>query len=92
MFKDVVITDGKCYLNIGYEYYVEKGIEECLQVVDDKLVSIEDALVQFDRKIGEANDTMQNMSVFEDGEWRVKERVKKNRRRTGGRRVPDNGN
>ena len=77
VFKDVVITDGKCYLNIGYEYYVEKGIEECLQVVDDKLVSIEDALVQFDKKIGEANDTMRNMSVFEDGNGELKKGSRK---------------
>lgn len=67
VFKDIVISNGKCYLNIGYEYYVEKGIEECLQFVDDKLTSIEDALVQFDKKIGEANDTMRGMSVYENG-------------------------
>ena len=64
IFGDIIISANKVFLNIGYEYYVEKTTEEALDFVLDKLQLMEDAVVQFDGKIDEANNTLRNLKAM----------------------------
>ncbi|SCU81383.1 LANO_0B02894g1_1 [Lachancea nothofagi CBS 11611] len=56
-----IIISSKIYLNIGYEYYVEKSQQEALQFVTDKIRLIEEATLQFKAKTIEANETLKNL-------------------------------
>ncbi|SCU78219.1 LAFA_0A05556g1_1 [Lachancea sp. 'fantastica'] len=55
------IISSKIYQNIGYEYYVEKSLQEALSHAADKIRLIDDAVEQFQRKNKEANDTLNNL-------------------------------
>ncbi|QHS73012.1 prefoldin-like protein [Saccharomyces paradoxus] len=67
VFGDIIISTRKIYLNLGYEYYVEKTKEEAITSVDDKLKLMEDAIEQFDLKIEEAKKTLDNLNFMETG-------------------------
>ncbi|CAL9733618.1 bud site selection protein 27 [Monosporozyma servazzii] len=58
---DVIISSNKCFLNVGYEYYVEKPCDEIIDFVDDKLNLMVEALEQFNLKIKEAEQTLDNL-------------------------------
>lgn len=58
---DVIISSNKCFLNLGYEYYVEKDFDEVLHFVNDKLYLMNEAIKQFMLKIKEAETTLQNL-------------------------------
>ncbi|KAK5773735.1 hypothetical protein RI543_005047 [Arxiozyma heterogenica] len=58
---DVIISSNKCFLNLGYEYYVEKDFDEVLHFVNDKLRLMNEAIEQFMLKIKEAETTLQNL-------------------------------
>ncbi|SCU77964.1 LAME_0A02828g1_1 [Lachancea meyersii CBS 8951] len=61
-----LIISSKIYLNIGYEYYVEKSQQEALRYVTDKLRLIDDAVLQFTAKNKEANETLKNLRQAQD--------------------------
>lgn len=63
---DVIISSKKCYLNLGYEYYVEKDFDEVLDFVNDKLSLMSEAIEQFTLKIKEAETTLQNLKDVSD--------------------------
>ncbi|EDO17487.1 hypothetical protein Kpol_1058p24 [Vanderwaltozyma polyspora DSM 70294] len=64
VFGEVIIGESKLFLNIGYEYYVEKSREEILIFLDEKLKLMEEAMVQFDGKIAESKQTLSNLELF----------------------------
>ena len=64
IFGDIIISANKVFLNLGYEYYVEKSAEEALDFVLDKLQLMDDAVVQFDAKIDEADNTLRNLKAM----------------------------
>lgn len=68
VFGDIIISTRKIYLNLGYEYYVEKTKEEAITFVDNKLKLMEDAIEQFDLKIEEAKKTLDNLNFMETGD------------------------
>ncbi|CCK70591.1 prefoldin-like protein KNAG_0E03320 [Huiozyma naganishii CBS 8797] len=60
---DVIISpaERKVYLNIGYEYYVERTVEEVKAFVTDKLSLMAEAIESFDEKVKEAEQTLGNL-------------------------------
>lgn len=57
-FSDIVIsTKRRVFVSIGYEYFVEKSVEEAVQFAEDKLQLISEAIENFDAKIKEADLT-----------------------------------
>lgn len=68
---DVIISAKKVYMNIGYEYFVEKNATQVLDYSNEKLRLIEEALGQFGLKIKEGKETLiniQNWTDLEDSE------------------------
>lgn len=61
---DIIISSKKIYLNIGYEYFVEKTRDKAVEYVDEKLRLMEEAAEQFARKIEEGEKTLQNINEF----------------------------
>ncbi|CEP63499.1 prefoldin-like protein LALA0_S08e03862g [Lachancea lanzarotensis] len=55
------IISSQIYQNIGYEYYVERSLQEALTHATDKLRLIDDAIEQFKRKNKEADETLKNL-------------------------------
>ncbi|CCD26098.2 prefoldin-like protein NDAI_0G03210 [Naumovozyma dairenensis CBS 421] len=64
IFGDVIISDNKVFLNIGYEYYIEKSRDEVIEFISDKLRLMEEAMTTFHAKIDEANGTLQNLTTL----------------------------
>lgn len=63
---DVIISSNKCFLNIGYEYYIEKSCDEIIEFINDKLNLMVEALEQFNLKIKEAQETLKNLKQVEE--------------------------
>lgn len=61
---DIIISSKKIYLNIGYEYFVEKTLDKAVEYVDEKLRLMEEATEQLARKIEEGEKTLQNINEF----------------------------
>lgn len=62
VYGDIIISSKKIYLNIGYEYFVEKTLDEAMEYVDDKLRLMEEAVKQFALKIEEGEKTLKNIN------------------------------
>lgn len=57
-FSDILIsTRHRIFVSIGYEYFVEKSIEQAVEFAEVKLKLISEAIENFDAKIEEANHT-----------------------------------
>ncbi|SCU78552.1 LADA_0A06194g1_1 [Lachancea dasiensis] len=65
---EFIISSSKIYLNIGYEYYVEKSEQEALQFVGEKLQLIDQAIDQFEVKSREAKETLRNLKQVQTTE------------------------
>ncbi|CUS25086.1 LAQU0S26e00716g1_1 [Lachancea quebecensis] len=60
VFGEIIISS-KIYLNIGYEYYVEKSQLEAIDFITEKLRLIDEAAARFEGKIQEAKETLKNL-------------------------------
>ena len=70
VFGEIIISS-KIFLNIGYEYYVEKSKEEVVSFVDNRLKVIRNAVEQFQLKLEEANQVLKDIEhtrALESGE------------------------
>ena len=68
MFGDVIISPGHIYLNLGYEYYVEKTRDEIKEYLKAKLELMEEAMKQFVNKMNEANKTLKDLCTLKEAE------------------------
>lgn len=64
VFGDVIISPERMFVNIGYEYYVEKTRDELLEYVDEKRKLIEQAIEQFDSKIKDGEKAMKSFDAL----------------------------
>ena len=64
IFGDIIISSNKIFLGIGYDYYIEKTVDEAIEFVEDKLKLMEDAIEQFDLRINEAKETLKNLRML----------------------------
>lgn len=64
IFGDIIISSNKIFLGIGYDYYIEKTVDEVIEFVEDKLKLMDDAIEQFDLRINEANETLKNLKML----------------------------
>ncbi|SMN18551.1 similar to Saccharomyces cerevisiae YFL023W BUD27 Unconventional prefoldin protein involved in translation initiation [Maudiozyma saulgeensis] len=64
IFGDIIISQNKIFLSIGYEYYIEKTVDQTIEFVNDKLELMIEAIEQFDLKIKEANNTLKNLQML----------------------------
>lgn len=64
-FGEVIFQGGKFFQNIGYDYYVEKSREECLEFIVVRINLIKEAIEQFEQKLKEARDTLKNMELLQ---------------------------
>ena len=64
-FGEVIFQGGKFFQNIGYDYYVEKSREECLEFIVVRINLIKEAIEQFEQKLNEARDTLKNMELLQ---------------------------
>lgn len=64
VFGDIIISANKVFLSLGYEYYIEKTVDEALDFVNEKLDLMGDAIIQFNSKIEEANGTLSNLKLM----------------------------
>ncbi|CAR21154.1 prefoldin-like protein [Lachancea thermotolerans CBS 6340] len=60
VFGEIIISS-KIYLNIGYEYFVEKSQLEAIDFITEKLRLIDEAAARFEGKIQEAKETLKNL-------------------------------
>lgn len=70
VFGEIIISS-KIFLNIGYDYYVEKSKEEVVSFVDNRLKVIRNAVEQFQLKLEEANQVLKDIEhtrALESGE------------------------
>ena len=65
VFGEVIISS-KIYLNIGYEYFVEKSQHDAVEFTTDKLQLIDEAIGRFEAKIKEANETLKNLKKAQE--------------------------
>jgi len=72
IFGDIIISKKKIFLSIGYEYYVEKTVGETIEFVEDKLQLMVEAIEQFDLKIKEAKQTLNNLKMVIDHNPKIK--------------------
>ncbi|KAG0666300.1 hypothetical protein C6P45_000261 [Maudiozyma exigua] len=64
VFGDIIISSNKIFLGIGYDYYIEKTVDEAIEFVEDKLKLMDDAIEQFDLRINEASETLKNLKML----------------------------
>lgn len=64
MFDDVIISPERMFVNVGYDYYVEKSQDGLLAYVDEKRKLIEQAIEQFDCKIKDGEKTIQSFEML----------------------------
>ena len=64
IFGDIIISSNKIFLGIGYDYYIEKTVDEAIEFVEDKLKLMDDAIEQFDLRINEAKETLKNLKML----------------------------
>ncbi|CCH62272.1 hypothetical protein TBLA_0G03350 [Henningerozyma blattae CBS 6284] len=68
VFGEVIVSEDTFYLNIGYDYYVEKQRDEILDFLKNKLYLINQAIDQFTSKIEEGNKALGDMQMFSQQE------------------------
>lgn len=61
VFGDVIISSRKLYLNIGYDYFVEKSKQDVLDFVAEKLRLVDETLEKFNEQIRQGEEAMQSM-------------------------------
>ncbi|CDO96489.1 unnamed protein product [Kluyveromyces dobzhanskii CBS 2104] len=60
-YGEVIYQNGKLFQNVGYDYYLEKSKQECLEFIKMRIALIKEAISQFDEKLEEAHVTLENM-------------------------------
>lgn len=63
---DIIISSPKVYMNLGYEYFIEKDVTEVLEYADEKLGLIEEAIEQFELKIDDGEKTLKDLHNWGD--------------------------
>lgn len=63
---DIIISSRKVYMNLGYEYFIEKDVTEVLEYADEKLRLIEEAIEQFEFKIKDGEKTLKDLQKWGD--------------------------
>lgn len=63
---DIIISSQKVYMNLGYEYFIEKDVMEVLEYADEKLGLIEEAIEQFEFKIKDGEKTLKDLQNWGD--------------------------
>lgn len=76
MYGDVIISPKRLFVNLGYEYYVEKRQDELLEYVDEKRKLIEQAIDQFESKIRDGEKAIQSFgSLYETEQSRSQSQI-----------------
>ncbi|SCV99951.1 LAFE_0B06128g1_1 [Lachancea fermentati] len=65
VFGEIIISS-KIYLNLGYEYFVEKSQQDAIEFISEKISLISNAIGQFDAKLSEANETFANLRKVQE--------------------------
>ncbi|QLL31785.1 hypothetical protein HG536_0B06530 [Torulaspora globosa] len=64
VFDDVIMSPERMFVNVGYDYYVEKSQDELLAYADEKRKLIEQAIEQFDSKIKDGEKAIRSFGML----------------------------